>query len=668
MLRRQVPSGAVGEDVQQLEQEVKLDPSPGWALPDLSGILPGVQAEAIPDVALETTYYDTADLRLARHNLTLRFRRQTELVPGARRTDDRTTTEVWTVKLPASSADNTVLARTEVTWPAEGSPGAPAGRRTARRARATGRGLQSRDYEFEKVHAEAAHFVQAVALGRPLEPVAHLSSLRRRTELRTSDGRPLAEIDEDTITGRDLLATQERLPRHGGTPDVRFREVEVELADGGAVEVLDAVVRRLEAAGARRSPGKSKLARVLAGGSPEVSLQDLYRPAPVGGQGQEVAMSEVLRDQARSCLDALVDHDPAIRLDDPDPEHIHKSRVATRRFRTILREFAPLVTYGSGADLSQRGHGVGTGHPIESAEAGGPESLAAGGQARPDDTGVTPNRTGDRTGEGAYGAGAAGKEINAAEVWFAAISEDLKWLGGILGSVRDSDVRMQSLEDHCAQLPATDGPAVALLLATAKGQRQSRHEELREAMSAGRYLDLLRSLDALASGPTSRSPVPNALWVLLSEPAATGMPALAHRQWRALRKAVRRLGRAPSNDALHRVRIQAKRVRYLAEVAAPVVRPAAHRDAATLTAKAATLLQDVLGDLHDGVVTEEWLRETALVAATSADRTALVAMGLAAGQLIAIEQQTQRTSRAKWPAIWHRLDRKSLRSWASDNQ
>jgi CHAD domain-containing protein len=666
--------------VQQLEQEVKLDPSPGWVLPDLFGILPGVQAEAIPDVALETTYYDTSDLRLARHNLTLRFRRQTELVPGARRTDDRTTTEVWTVKLPASSADNTVLARTEVTWPAQGSPGVPAGRRAARRTRATGRGLQSRDYEFEKVHAEAVQFVQAVALGRPLEPVAHLSSLRRRTELRTSDGRPLAEIDEDTITGRDLLATQERLPRHGDTPDVRFREVEVELAEGSAVEVLDAVVRRLEAAGARRSPGKSKLARVLAGGSSEVSLQDLYRPAPAGGHGQEVAMSEVLRDQARSCLDALVDHDPAIRLDDPDPEHIHKSRVATRRFRTILREFAPLVTYSSGADLSQIGHGVGTGSPTESTEAGGPESFAASSQSRLDDTGVTAERTGDRagdragdttggrTGAGARGAGAAGEEINAAELWFAAISEDLKWLGGILGSVRDSDVRMQSLEDHCAQLPATDAPAVALLLATARGQRQSRHEAMREAMSTGRYLDLLRSLDALASGPGPRSPVPNALWVLLSEPAATGMPALAHQQWRALRKAVRRLGPAPSDDALHRVRIQAKRVRYLAEVAAPVVRPAAHRDAASLTAKAATVLQDVLGDLHDGVVTEEWLRKTALVAATSADPAALVAMGLAAGQLIAVEQQTQRASRAKWPVIWHRLDRKSLRTWASDTQ
>ena len=370
----------LGDPVQELEQEVKLDPSPGWSLPELSGILPGVEVHELPAVALETTYYDTADLRLARHHLTLRFRRQTELVPGARRLDHRLTTEVWTVKLPVSS-DSTVLARTEVTWPGDGTSGTSTGRRGARRLRATGRGLQDTDYEFEKVLPEAAQFIQSAALGRPLEPVAHLSSIRRRTELRTSDGRPLAEIDEDTITGRDLLASQERRFRHGDTPDVRFREVEVELAEGSAIEVLASVVKRLEEAGARRSPGKSKLARVLAGGSAEVDLADLAPPGPEA-RGQELAMSGVLREQARSCLDALVDHDPAIRLDDPDPEHVHRSRVATRRLRTVVKEFAPLVAYGPGGRYGDDGSNT------EAANA-----------------------------------------TNAAQAWSATLLEELKWLG-----------------------------------------------------------------------------------------------------------------------------------------------------------------------------------------------------------------------------------------------
>ncbi len=651
--------------MQQLEQEVKLDPSPGWSLPELSGILPGVQMQVLPDVALETTYYDTSDLRLARYNLTLRFRRQTELVPGTRRLNNRTTTEVWTVKLPSASPDKTVLARTEVTWPAEEASSSTAGKRAARRPRATGRGLQSRDYEFEKVHPEAAQFVQAVALGRPLEPVAHLSSTRRRTELRTSDGRPLAEIDEDTITGRDLLTTQERPFRPGDTPDVRFREVEVELAEGSAMEVLGAVVERLEEAGARRSPGRSKLARVLAAGSSEVNLQDLYRqdpyrPSRAGAvRGQEVSMSEVLEGQAQSCLDVLIDHDPAIRLDDPDPEHIHRSRVATRRLRTILREFSPLVAYGPDDD-----------------EADYWRTTRSGG-ARPGEGpgpgGRSPSDLGARAGGGA-GPGRRGPErwargaTNAAEAWFAALRDELKWLGDILGSVRDADVRLQSLEENCAKLPRADAAAGSLLLAVARDQRRSSHEELRDAMVAGRYLELLRLLDTLASGPGSRSSVPNELWVLLSEPAATGMPTLAHRQFRAVRKTIKHLGPDPSNDALHRARIQTKRLRYLAEVAAPVIRPPANRDAAVLTAKAATALQDVLGNLHDAAVTEEWLRETAPIAAARAEPVALLATGLVAGQLIAVEQEIQRISRSAWPAVWRRLDHKRLRVWASDWQ
>jgi CHAD domain-containing protein len=616
--------------VQQLEQEVKLDPNPGWSLPDLSGVLPGVEVHTLPDVALETTYYDTADLRLARHHLTLRFRRQTELVPGPRRVDHPSTTEVWTVKLPTSS-DSTLLARTEVTWPGEGVAGVPTGRRSSRRPRATGRGLQNTGYEFEKVHPEAAQFVQAAALGRPLEPVAHLSSIRRRTELRTSDGRPLAEIDEDTITGRDLLANQERPLKHGDSPDVRFREVEAELAEGSALEVLTAVVERLETAGARRSPGKSKLARVLAGGSPEVDLADLSRQA-TETRAQETAMSGVLREQARSCLDTLIDHDPAIRLDDSGPEHIHRSRVATRRLRTILREFAPLVTYGPEDQVAYSpGHQAGN---------------QAGNQAE--------DNPGDAT--------------NAAEAWFGTLMGELKWLGGILGAVRDSDVRLQSLEQHCAQLPAVDAAAGEILLEAARDERRGRHEELRDAMAKSRYLDVLRALDALASGPAARSHVPNELWALLSEPAAAGMPALAHRQWRSVRKAVRRLAPEPADEALHRVRIETKRLRYLAEVAAPVIRPATHRDAAAATAKAATALQDILGDLHDAVVTEAWLRQTAYLADRSVEAASLIATGLAAGELIGVERETQRKSRAAWLGAWRRLDRKGLRAWATDGQ
>ena len=341
----------LGAGVHQLEQEVKLEPNPGWSLPTLGRHLARCPGPAAGRCG-------------ARDHL-LRHRRPAPGPtppdppvpppdgdrPGSRRLEDRRTTEVWTVKLPASSSDNTVLARTEVTWEGDAAGSSPGGRRAAGRRRATGRALQNRDYEFEKVLPEAAHFVQAVALGRLLEPVAHLSSIRRRTELRTSDGRPLAEIDEDTITGRDLLATQERLSRHGEAPDVRFREVEVELAEGSALEVLDRGGRDAGGGGSAPQPRQEQIG--------EGTGRRLFRSGPGGlaavrapdTRAQEVAMSDVLQEQARSCLNTLMDHDPAIRLDDPDPEHIHRSRVATP---TLSHDLAGVRSIG---DLRSGGPG-----------------------------------------------------------------------------------------------------------------------------------------------------------------------------------------------------------------------------------------------------------------------------------------------------------------------
>ena len=52
----------------------------GIALPDLAGLVPGATAIALPEAHLDATYYDTADLRLARWGITLR-RRDGELGP-----------------------------------------------------------------------------------------------------------------------------------------------------------------------------------------------------------------------------------------------------------------------------------------------------------------------------------------------------------------------------------------------------------------------------------------------------------------------------------------------------------------------------------------------------------------------------------------------------------
>ncbi len=67
-------------------------------------------------------------------------------------------------------------------------------------------------------------------------------------------------------------------------------------------------------------------------------------------------------------------------------------------------------------------------------------------------------------------------------------------------------------------------------------------------------------------------------------------------------------------------------------------------------------LQDVLGEQHDAVVAEEWLRGAA---AQGLSRQ----QALVAGLLVAVQRQDAADRRGEWRKVWKRLDRASLRAW-----
>jgi CHAD domain-containing protein len=377
-------------------------------------------------------------------------------------------------------------------------------------------------------------------------------------------------------------------------------------------------------------------------------------PAEAEAEGQPAprhrpTMADVLQQQARACLDALMEHDPPIRLGDPDVEHVHRSRVATRRFRSVMRAFGPLLDAGPGGDPGVDGAGL-----------GGDEAEVEGDEA---------------------------------EVWFAGLSGELRWLGQALGRARDADVRMISLERECDRLGPADAEGAQGVLRAAGDDKDQAHRDLLEAMTAPRYSACLRTLEALSRAPATTGPavpdlgetagtgvslngsgaaagasngaasaatVPEQLWERLAPGAARAMPELGRRQWRKLRKAVQRLGDHPSDEALHRVRIQAKRLRYIAEMATPVLRPASDRRAAGRTVKLATALQDILGEVHDAAVSEQWLRAVA-----SRSSPVNVATALAAGQLIGRGQEVERVHRQSWRAAWERLEPKKVLKWTT---
>jgi len=79
---------------------VKLGAGPAFHLPDLNGVLDGVTVTPPEAVRLETVYYDTPDLRLARWGVSLRYRAG----------------EGWTLKL-SPSTEQGMLERDEITFP-----------------------------------------------------------------------------------------------------------------------------------------------------------------------------------------------------------------------------------------------------------------------------------------------------------------------------------------------------------------------------------------------------------------------------------------------------------------------------------------------------------------------------------------------------------------------
>ena len=373
----------------------------------------------------------------------------------------------WTVKRPAGDGDRTETS-TPLTDPAAGVPD------------------------------EVADQVRDLSGGEPLAPVAHIRTRRLERPLRGPDGTVLALVADDVVATEAL-----------GGPAVlqRWREVEVELVDGprGLFDEVDAALR---AAGARPARAPSKLARALRDRLP-------VEPDPLTGY-------------LRTQRDAVRGNEAGVRAGDADA--VHDMRVGTRRVRSTLRTFGPLL---------------------------------------------------DRTRTDPVG-------------------EELHWLAGLLGAVRDGDVMADRLTEAVAAEPPENvvGPVSERIRERLGERTGTARAQLVEALDSDRYRRILDDLDQLAAGE------------LRAEDRPATRRQLLKRARRALRRADRRLAAAdeaepPDRDPLlHRSRRAYKRARYAAEL----VRPLAGKPAKRLV-KQLTRLQDVLGTHQDAIVTGELLAE-----------------------------------------------------------
>jgi CHAD domain-containing protein len=233
-------------------------------------------------------------------------------------------------------------------------------------------------------------------------------------------------------------------------------------------------------------------------------------------------------------------------------------------------------------------------------------------------------------------------------VWREHVRNELKWLGALLGELRDRDVLSDGFTD--APIPVNQRLAV---------QRVDAGRRLAELLSSERYVNLV---DRLHAG-SERLPLGAAAEHDAQRSAVDVLPSLVGARWRAVRRQVRRAGRCPSATQLHRIRIKSKQLRYAAEAATPVMGKPAQR-----TASAAEDVQTILGEHHDAVAAEAWLRDEWVDPAgnTTSPRIS-PAVCFEVGRLVADAQHRQGDSTARWAVAWAKLRKPKRLRWMSSH-
>jgi CHAD domain-containing protein len=488
------------------EREVKLTLPSAMTLPAPKSLVDGLGDWSTEHVDQHATYFDTPDLALTRAGASLRYR-----------SDDG-----WTVKIPRPR-DGATFVRDEYRF--AGPEGRPP--------------------------AAATDLVQAWTRSQSVSEVARVHTERRKIHLYDKRRQPVVEIDEDNVVATD-----------GTGRTSRFREVEVESTAADATDLVDTLVDRLQEAGAVPGDPMPKVARAL--GDRAARPPDLTRAAPID---KSATVEELVRTSITRGTQHLVDHDPIVRVGE-DAEGVHQARVATRRLRSDLRTFRPMLEVA----------------------------------------------------------------------WCESLRTELRWLGELLGYVRDADVLLAELGEKGERLTDEQRTNLKELIDRFQNMRSRDQAALLEAMRSERYTALLDHLVAAARSPRIRAGTAGR--------AASQMVAkLVRRPVRRLRKHIGHLARVPANADLHEARKRAKQARYALETATPLLGKRAARAARRLAE-----LQGILGDHQDTVVAVARLHEAARDLAGSE-------APFVAGYVACLFDAEGARLRKQWPATWKRAER-----------
>ena len=220
--------------------------------------------------------------------------------------------------------------------------------------------------------------------------------------------------------------------------------------------------------------------------------------------------------------------------------------------------------------------------------------------------------------------------------WSNDLRHELDLLGRLLGAVRDLDVLIERLTHEATEIGADAGDDRAARRAVAVAARRGADAA---PGGDGRPALLLpprppRGRNQVSPGDTNRSHGRTARAKGVREPPCLRKAHLTRRR-----------------RQLHKLRIHSKRARYAAELA----RTSRGAPAARFI-KAATRLQDVLGEHQDAVVTLGELRRLARIVDSRS-------VAFTAGRLTEHEEQRKLEARHDLPKIWKSVEQRGKAAW-----
>jgi CHAD domain-containing protein len=215
--------------------------------------------------------------------------------------------------------------------------------------------------------------------------------------------------------------------------------------------------------------------------------------------------------------------------------------------------------------------------------------------------------------------------------------DDLRWIGGVLGAVRDVDVQLEQLDGWIAEASPEDRDALAALRSLLDEHRNEARAALLEALDSRRYEAFVTRF---ARALRARAPRRGAAF---TRPARSVAPDLIEGRFRPVRKGGKKITVASPAAEYHRLRIRCKRLRYALEFLADLypgsTRPLVRRLVA---------LQDVLGLHQDAAVAIDRLRQLATERGGALPPETVFAMGEVAGRY----RESMKALEQEFPAVF----------------